>query len=463
MSVIMEGLNESYVEKIKEKYGDRFETVAKFFPGFNDEKSMKLGILLENTDEAFARCGMNESTQVNPNIIQGLKNQYFDIISASFPGLIAEELFSVQPLRQKAGQIFWMRYLYGKDKGRIKRGDTIFGPKGEIAGYENRNYTSETVEDEIIFTADGSETQHEGNLSYIPVLPGCVKFKATEGEITDDARGNLIMGGSKVGTIDYESGKYSFTATLAEQDVYADYEFDLSYAPSTIPEIELKVTDTLIQARPRKLRGSYSLDAAYDLKMAQGIDIQESLLEAAAMTLRHETDGELLMDALRQAGSAVTFNAQYNNVGAEIGIREFYISFLDCIVKASSIIRKKTKRVEANWLVVGKQAADMLRVIGAPQFVAVNSSSQAGPCLIGTLQGQWKVYINPFFADDEFLLGYKGTSLVDAGLVYAPYMPFFATNPIMLDDFLGRQGFATTYGKKTVNPDLYVRGKIINQ
>ena len=463
MSVIMEGLNEAYIEKIKNKYGSRFDTVSKFYPSFTDEQAMKLGILLENTNEAFARCGMNEATQVNPNIIQGLKNQYFDIISASFPGLIAEELFSVQPLRQKAGQIFWLKYIYGSNKGRIKKGDTIFGPKGEIVGYENRHYTSEIVEDEILFEADGTETLHEGNLSYVPLLPGCVKFKTNEGEITDDANGNLVMNGAVVGTIDYSSGRYSFTATLSAQDVYADYEFDMTYAPSSIPEIELKITDTLIQARPRKLRGSYSLDAAYDLKMAQGIDIQESLLEAASMTLRHETDGELLMDAIRQAGSAVTFNASYNNVGAEIGVREFYLSFLDCIVKASSIIRKKTKRVEANWLVVGKQAADMLRVIGAPQFVAVNASNQAGPCYIGTLQNQWKVYINPFFADDEFLLGYKGNSLVDAGLVYAPYMPFFATNPIMLDDFLGRQGFATTYGKKLVNADMYVRGKIITQ
>lgn len=97
MSVIMEGLNEAYIEKIKSTYGSRFDTVAKFYPSFTDEQAMKLGILLENTNEAFARCGMNEATQVNPNIIQGLKNQYFDIISASFPGLIAEDLFSVQP------------------------------------------------------------------------------------------------------------------------------------------------------------------------------------------------------------------------------------------------------------------------------------------------------------------------------------------------------------------------------
>lgn len=461
-SIIMEGLNESYIEQIKSKYEDRFNAVSKFFPNFNDEQAMKLGILLENTEEGFRKSPLYESTQVS-HVVDGLKNQYFDIICAAFPGLIAEELFSVQPLRQKAGQIFWMKYIYGSNKGNIRKGDTIFGPKGEVAGYENRNYTSEIVEDEMVFSADGTATEHTGNLSYVPVIPGTVVLKAEEGEIRDDAKGNLLLAGSKVGTVDYESGKYAFTATLAAQDVYGDYEFDMSFAPSTIPEIELKITDTLIQARPRKLRGSYSLDAAYDLKMAQGIDINESLLEAAAMTLRHETDGELLMDALRQAGSTVTFNANYKNVGAEISIGEFYESFIDCLVKASSIIRKKTKRVEANWIVVGKQAADMLRVIGAPRFQAANITNQVGPCYIGTLLNQWKVYVNPFFNDDEFLLGYKGNSLVDAGLIYAPYMPFFATETIMLDDFLGRRGFATTYGKKTVNSDLYVRGKIINQ
>lgn len=42
--------------------------------------------------------------------------------------------------------------------------------------------------------------------------------------------------------------------------------------------------------------------------------------------------------------------------------------------------------------------------------------------------------------------------------VYAPYLPVFATQLIMLDDFIGRRGFATSYGKKMLNNLFYVAG-----
>ena len=39
---------------------------------------------------------------------------------------------------------------------------------------------------------------------------------------------------------------------------------------------------------------------AYDLKMSQGIDIKDTLLEAAAAQLKHEIDGDLIQDVMAQ-------------------------------------------------------------------------------------------------------------------------------------------------------------------
>ena len=44
--------------------------------------------------------------------------------------------------------------------------------------------------------------------------------------------------------------------------------------------------------------------------------------------------------------------------------------------------------------------------------------------------------------------------------VYAPYMPVMTTQMLMLDDFVGRQGWATMYGKKMLNNFMYVPGTI---
>lgn len=459
-------LNEEFTSKLYESYGDRFEDIKKVYPNFSKDQEVRLGILLENVNTAFAKNrsaqSLNEATQVS-HVIDGIKTQYFDIITAVWPNLIAEQLFSVQPIRSKTGQIFYLKYIYGTDKGNVKKGDTIFSAQ-EMAGYENRNYTSETIEEESAFAQEdgGSETNFTGNLQFIPVKPGTVVITMDTTTIKDDGMGKLTGNGITAGTINYETGAYDITfgTAPAAGDAYVDYEYDLSYAPSTIPSVELKVVDTTITARPRKLKGVYSLDAGYDLKMSQGIDIDDALLEAAAQVLKNETDAELIMTAYQQAAMTITWNNTYNNQTASLSKKEFYEDFIDCIVRGSSMILKKTKRVEGNWIVTGKTGSDILTFIGAPRFVASGDTTAVGPRFLGTLDGKWKVYGNPFLNDDDFLIGYKGTNLMDAGLIYAPYLLFFATETVMLEDFLGRRGFATTYGKKMVNANMYVRGRI---
>ena len=39
-------------------------------------------------------------------------------------------------------------------------------------------------------------------------------------------------------------------------------------------------------------------------------------------------------------------------------------------------------------------------------------------------------------------------------------MPVLTTQLVMLDDFVGRRGWATSYAKKMVQPRLYCRGEI---
>lgn len=460
---IYDNLNEEFISGIKQKHGKRFEKIAKHRPSFGDEQAMKLGILLENVEREFSRIPIFESTQT-ANVRDGLKNQYFDIISVAWPDMIAEDLVSVQPLQQKMAQIFWMQYEYGTNKGQIKKGDVIFGPHGNMAGYENSDYTSEYVPDEQVFRQEdgGTVKVFGGSLDFVPIHPGTIRLVMDDGDIAyDNARGSFVGQGVS-GTIDYETGAFevTFAAAPAAGECYAFYEYDLAYAPSTIPEIDVKVVDSIIQARPRKLKGTYSLDAGYDLKMSQGIDINDAILEAASNTLRHETDGDLIRMMFTKAAHTTTWDASYKAQAAFQNRMDFYLDFIDNLVKASSTVRFKTKRVEANWIVVGKMASDILAFIGAPRFVAANTANAVGPHLAGTLDNKWRIYVDPFLADNEYLLGYKGNAMIDAGMIYAPYLAFFATETIMLDDFLGRRGFATSYGKKMVNPDLYVRGII---
>ena len=46
--------------------------------------------------------------------------------------------------------------------------------------------------------------------------------------------------------------------------------------------------------------------------------------------------------------------------------------------------------------------------------------------------------------------------------MFAPYIPVVSTPTVMLDDFMARKAFTTSYGKLVVNPNYFVRGQIIN-
>ena len=70
------------------------------------------------------------------------------------------------------------------------------------------------------------------------------------------------------------------------------------------------------------------------------------------------------------------------------------------------------------------------------------------------------IYKSPSIAQDGYLAGYKGTSLFEAGYIYAPYMPIMSTQLLMDATFTGQQGFASSYGKRMTNSDFYSRNKI---
>ena len=67
--------------------------------------------------------------------------------------------------------------------------------------------------------------------------------------------------------------------------------------------------------------------------------------------------------------------------------------------------------------------------------------------MVGTLNGAMKVYVNTYAADDDVLVGYKGTSESDAAAFYCPYIPLMSSG-VVLDPttFEPTVSFMTRYG-----------------
>ena len=85
----------------------------------------------------------------------------------------------------------------------------------------------------------------------------------------------------------------------------------------------------------------------------------------------------------------------------------------------------------------------------------VDSNAYAGGVAFkGKFAGKYDMYVDPLFPEDEILMGYKGESAMDAGFVYAPYIPLqllpTVTDP---DSFQPRKGIITRYGKVAIAPE----------
>ncbi len=406
-------------------------------------KKSNLAVMLENVSHAFdvrAKLTEAQGTQVG-DIAK--KNDYLNLISAVMPTLVAEDLVNVQPLKQKAGVVYYLKNVFDDNKGAIQKGDVISSFERvyvEDSKLQSAfNYTSETVDSEQLIVAGGS-----AKLAWVPVVPGSVKL--ADGTV-DDGAGHI---GS--GTIDYETG----VITGLSADTEVSYAQDLYQAPIRVPRVKTIVTDITVTARPRKLATAFSLDAAYDLQMTQNVDLQSIIAGAATDEIRSEIDGEILNDL---ANSGTTMTISWNQP-VPFGISKFehYESFYQTIVEGANKIYAKTRRITGNFVIVGENAANVLETHS--KFKAAASLNEAGPHVAGTLNGKYLIVKNPYFDPDQFVIGYNGDTPWDGGYVYAPYMAITSTQFIMGENFLGTQGYATSYAKKLLSGDFYVNGSI---
>lgn len=419
---------------------------ANYGRGLDQYRKVTLAQMLENTNNAYDYYKkLNEAQGVQVTDIAG-KNDYLNLVTAVMPTLVAEDVVSVQPLKQKAGVVYYLKSTYGDTKGRIKKGDTIseisrVWPEDTDAAIE---YSSEEITDETV-VVDGGKFA----LSWTPVVPGSVTLKVSGAEKTDD--GNGVIGS---GTIDYSTG---IVTGVTPDENLVSYKVDLLTSPvENVPTITTKVTDLTLTARPRKLKTVFGLDAAFDLMATQNVDLQSILQENTTNEIRSEIDAEILRD-LGNNGSSLNISW---NLPVPFGISkvEHYEGFYNTVVEGANKIYNKTRRVTGNIVIVGEKAANVVETHRL--FKAAASLNEAGPHIMGTLGNRFLIVKNPYFASNKFTIAYKGDIPFDCNYVYAPYMPVTATQFIMGADFSGSRGYATSYAKKLIASDFFCNGTI---
>ena len=197
-----------------------------------------------------------------------------------------------------------------------------------------------------------------------------------------------------------------------------------------------------------------------------------------------EIDREILADLVRGATAATTYWSRApglfvnRDTGAELGatsaapdftgtVSEWYETLVETINDVSANIHRKTLRGGANFVVVGPEVANILEFTAGfrANVTADDERGDIGAVKVGALSKKFDVYVDPYFLRNVILVGRRGSSFLESGYVYAPYVPLQTTPTIFgPEDFVPRKGVMTRYAKKMVRPDMYglviVRGMI---
>lgn len=446
-----------------------------FTEGVSDEKAWVMGYLLENQKEWLDN--LDEETKIST--IGSFEKYVFPLIQNIYPNLIAADLVSVQPLTSSNSLIFFKDTRFGSNKGRVRQGQSMYSARtgwNDAAGF---NYSSEVVEGETIGVGDGADTtplSGSAALTYHPLRPGSitVTYTANNGvdihTANDDGAGGFVGADLTSGTIDYNTGAILLTfsgagTSPAAANIEVTYEYN-SEGSSQIPQVDIVLTSVPVQSRPRKLRARWSIEAAAMLKSVHGEDAESVVTSDMANELKIETDREIIGDLLNMATAndttGVIPKTEFSRTPDQgVALYLHRQAFVYSITEASNKIFRANRRHGANYAVVGVNLASIIQGQEGIQFQPSGQYTGSGVQFIGTLNGMWKIYMDPYMDPDTGFMGFKGGSFLDAGYVYAPWIPFYSTPTIVLDDFLGRKGLLTHYGKKPVNGLFYCLLKLV--
>lgn len=441
--------------------GDRGKALAegKWRPlveSIEDDTTRELTALLLENQRMFVDS-LEEDVKIQS--IGSFEKFIFPIVRAVFPNLIAKDIVSVQPMTGPTSLVFYLDAVYGTSKGTVSAGDTMFSArKGHLA---DDQYSSEKVTGEVA-QAQSATTAASFTLDFESCRPGT--FSATYTDLTDvvtvsdNGIGVLSASGGdgiSSGVINYATGVVSWTAgSNLATDITVSYYYN-SEGSANVPIVDINLSSVPVRAIPHKLRARWSVEAATNLKAIHGMDAESELVALLSEKIRWDVDRRIISDlfTIASAGS-VTWNKP---APAAISYNDHKQTFIDALIEASNLIFRATRRGTGNFVVCGTNVANVIESLYGfrPQAVAGN-----GVVFVGTLQGRWSIYKDPYMDADTFLVGWKGSSFLEAGYVYAPYVPLYTTPTYVLDDMLNRKGMMSQYGVKAINGDFYATGTV---
>jgi hypothetical protein len=342
-------------------------------------------------------------------------------------------------------------------RGFIAASGSNFNAITLVPAFTNYNYTANTISFVFTGSANFASTPQSGSIFVVTYE------KATSQDGLNVTSGDNVTSGNFSGRGDFEaSGSFSLPSSASAQQI-------------VIPEINVRMQSQPITAKTKKLKAVWTPEFAQDLAAYQNIDAEAELTNIMSEYISMEIDLEILDMLIEDASAATEYwsainNTVYSNGNFATAASGFYNTqgqwfqtLGTKIQKVSNKIHQLTLRGGANFLVTSPTVATILESI--PGFASTNNGEADqmeyafGVQKIGTVNGRYKVYKNPYMTENLILMGYRGSQFLETGAVFAPYIPLIMT-PLVYDPetFTPRKGLLTRYAKKMLRPEFY--GKI---
>ncbi len=217
-----------------------------------------------------------------------------------------------------------------------------------------------------------------------------------------------------------------------------------------MPELTVRIDQTAITAKSRKLAASFSLEAAQDIAAMHQVDIEREMIDYLQYEIQAELDRELLQKmksaAVNTANGGETATSYDVSSADGRWSQEKFSNIITQIIKKCSDIATATRQGAGNFVIVSTRVATALQAAG-PQFsrnqAVVNPTNTFAE--VGTINGTIKVYRDSYATSDYALCGYKGENQQKCGIIYSPYITGLISKAVAQEDFSDRIGAMSRY------------------
>ena len=382
--------------------------------------------------------------------------EVFPIVAAWYPDFPLKDLISVQDMSQDLAFLFFSKLVTGTNKAPTIVGQAVETATGmrQINGYyPTGEILGETIpSDQLEVGNDDSLTAVTAYFALNVSGDYIDKFKL---DIYDgqELKGSLIPAGvvgDKINLVNAatptaSNGSYMLIssgaiyavkadfggAALTTPCINANYVWNLDYAiQENIPKVKEQVEKVEMRAIPRAIGMEWTIFAEALKKSQFGTDIRTENTKRV-LNLMYQYQVRYILDTMWTfaTGATGTINIPQST---SISLDVQAANVMQQLKQYATQIELASGRIEGNRLVVGKNMKSFLESLPNTWFQPEKYQAQWSAARAIGQFGSFKVYYDPWRADDAVMMTYRGPEWYDAVMYMGIFLPLVPTDQVAI-------------------------------